>query len=960
MTGSALPPQPSQSRGSLMHRLPRSVLSQLGLVALVIIMLWTSIFLHLSQERSQAERAAWEDGGNLASGFGESIDRTIEAVDQVLLMVRALYRADPQHFDITTLAPGDQVLSDFTLQISLTDKHGIMLGSNAGPSAGVDLSDREHIRVQMNSTADKLFISKPVLGRITGKWSLQFTRKIFDGTGAFAGVLVVSLNPEYLAKFYDSIAIGRGSVLLAGDDGVIRVRAPSGGDAMGKTLDNSIRKRLSSMGRRGQYRAVSAIDGVDRMYSARQIARYPMTVVVGLATADVFGAYESDRQEYLIVGGCLTLLIALIGALLIRLGQGLLRSQRSLDAALANIGQGIMMVDADGRVAVMNRRAAALLELPPSLAHSNVQFGDILAWQLAETEFGADNDPVADLARSGGLGPGVYERTRRNGVTLEIRTQMLEDGGAVRTYTDVTERRRNELSLAAARDAAEAASRVQSDFLAVMSHEIRTPMNAISGMAGLLIDSELSPNQRRFATTLREAADSLMQIINDILDFSKLEAHRMEFESIPFDLSQVMGSVVDLMQVKALEKHLWLRTHIAPGTKLRLLGDPGRLRQVLLNLVSNALKFTAVGGVTLSVSCADEAAVDDEPATALISIAVRDTGIGIPLEAQKHLFEQFFQVDGSSARGYGGTGLGLAICRRLIERMDGRIDVASEPGAGAVFTVTVRFARDTSDVLDPDLAALPAHAPLGGRPLRRLRILLAEDNATNRLVAVTRLEMIGHRVDSVAGGAEAVAIVQTVPYDLVLMDVMMPEVDGLTATRLIRALPPPACDIPIVAMTANVFRHHQDACRAAGMDDMLGKPFTPEQLSRVIDRVIAGTLRRPNQDQSDTPSDVQAYASMVADMGADTAAAVLQAFEEEARERLSAMRRLHAAGNWSELEGEARLLHDAGGSLGLIRLAALAGQIARDPDGDAAVNALHRLPGALDETMAALKAEALF
>jgi signal transduction histidine kinase/CheY-like chemotaxis protein len=932
-----------------MYRLPRSVLTQLSLVALVIVMLWTSIFLHLSQERSQAERAAWEDGGNLASGFGESIDRTIEAVDQVLLMVRALYRADPKHFDITTLAPGDQVLTDFTLQISLTDKRGMMLGSNAGPSAGVDLSDREHIRVQMNDSADRLFISKPVLGRITGRWSLQFTRKLFDSTGAFAGVLVVSLNPEYLAKFYDSIAIGRGAVLLVGEDGVIRVRAPSGEAAMGKMLDEAARARLYSGPLQGRYRATSTIDGVDRLYSFRRLARYPLTVAVGLATSDVFGAYETDRREYLIVGLGLTLLIALIGALLIRLGQGLLRSQRSLAATLANIGQGIMMIDADGHVAVMNRRAAELLELPPHLAHSHVHFGAILAWQLAESEFGADTDPVADLARSGGLGPGFYERTRRNGVTLEIRTQMLEDGGAVRTYTDITERRRNEMSLAAARDAAEAASRVQSDFLAVMSHEIRTPMNAISGMAGLLIDSELSPNQRRFATTLREAADSLMQIINDILDFSKLEAHRMEFESIPFDLSQVMGSVVDLMQVKALEKHLWLRTEIAPGTPLRLLGDPGRLRQVLLNLVSNALKFTAVGGVTLSVTCAD-----DEPDFALVSIAVRDTGIGIPLAAQQHLFEQFFQVDGSSARGYGGTGLGLAICRRLIERMDGHIDVASEPGAGAVFTVTVRFLRDTSAIADPRLNGLPAHAPLGGRPLRRLRILLAEDNATNRLVAVTRLEMIGHRVDSVAGGAEAVAIVQTVPYDLVLMDVMMPEVDGLTATRMIRALPPPVCDIPIVAMTANVFRHHQDACRAAGMDDMLGKPFTPEQLSRVIDRVIAGTLRQPPEDQSDTPSDAQAYATLIADMGAETAAAVLQAFEEEARARLGTMQRLHAAEHWSELEGEARRLHDAGGSLGLVRLAALAGQIARDPDGEAAASALSRLPDALDDTMAVL------
>ncbi len=948
MIGSAVPDAALSTHPRPASRLPRSVLAQLGLVGLVLVMLWTSIALHLSQERGQAERAAWENGANLASGFGESIDRTIEAVDQVMQMVRALYRADPAHFDIATLAPGRDVLSDFTLQISLTDRHGIMLGSNLGPSAGVDLSDREHIRFHMTDPGDHLFISKPVLGRVSGKWSLQFTRKLFDQRGQFAGVLVVSLNPDYLARFYDSIAIGSGSILLAGQDGVIRVRAPSGAAAMGKPLSAATQARLAGSAFSGRFRSVSGIDGVERLYSYRRLTRYPLTVVVGLASADVFGPYERDRAEYLAVGGLLTVLILLIGALLIRLDLGLRRSQRSLSATLANISQGILMIDADGRVPVMNRRAAELLELPPLLARSNVSFGDILNWQLAMREFGTDTDPVADLARSGGLAPGVYERTRRNGVTLEVRTEMLKDGGAVRTFTDITERRRTELSLAAARDAAEAASRVQSDFLAVMSHEIRTPMNAIIGMAGLLIDSELSPNQRRFAITLREAADSLMQIINDILDFSKLEAHRMEFESIPFDLGHVVGSVVDLMQVKALEKHLWLRSEIAPATPRQLVGDPGRLRQVLLNLVGNALKFTAVGGVTIEVGCRE--ATQD---SAVIDIAVRDTGIGIPHEAQAHLFEQFFQVDGSSARGYGGTGLGLAICRRLIQRMDGQIEVSSAPGAGAVFTVTVRFARNEAVAADA-AAGTSLAAPLGGRPARRLRILLAEDNGTNRLVAVTRLEMIGHRVDSVAGGAEAVAMVQTAPYDLVLMDVMMPEVDGLAATRAIRALPPPFCDVPIVAMTANVFRHHQAACRAAGMDDMLGKPFTPEQLSRVIDRVMSGTLRQPATADAEPPSEAQAYATMVNEMGADTAASVLHAFEGEARARLDVMQRRHAAADWRALETEARLLHDAAGSLGLTRLATLAGQIARDGGSELAADALTRLPQALEETMAEL------
>ena len=933
------------------QELPRSIYLHVGLILAAIALIWASIYAHLTQERQQYQTAAFTQVDNIARGFGESITRTVEAIDQFEIMIRALYRNDPEHFDIARLAPGAQVVNEFALQISVTDKNGVLAGSNLNGAERVNLADREHIHVHMVDPGDFLFISKPVVGRVSKKISIQFTRKLYNQKGEFDGVLVISLNPEYLAHFYDNLNLKNGNLTLTGTtDGVIRVRAPYRENAIGLVAPNNLLVHWRNNLPGETFISTSGVDGEERFFAFRRLTPFPLVAVAGIAVKDVFEAYQIDARNYIIVGSVLTLMVLLAGALLILQGRRLTQSERYLSATLSNIGQGVLMVDAGGVVRVINRRAAELLSLPPEVAREGVAFSSLLDWQLKQGEFvelADGGQDIADLARRGGFGPSHYERARRNGMVIDVRTQMLDDGSAVRTYADITHRKRNEKALAAARDAAEAARRAQSDFLAVMSHEIRTPMNGVIGMAGLLLDSDLSPTQRRFASTLREAAGSLMQIINDILDFSKLEASRMEFESVPLDIGAVIGSVVDLMSVRAQEKQLWLRTHIAPGTPQRLIGDPGRLRQVLLNLVGNALKFTAEGGVTIEVD-----GQESGDGTALIRLIVRDTGIGIPKEAQQRLFEQFFQVDASTSRGFGGTGLGLAICRRLADRMGGRITVDSAPGVGSAFILEVPLGidPDASTPLpseDEDLAHVPS-----SRPKRRLRILLAEDNITNRMVAVTRLEMYGHRVDQVASGVEALQMVQTAPYDLLLVDVMMPEMDGLECTRRIRQLPGAERNIPIVAMTANVFSHHREACRAAGMDDFLGKPFTPAQLIRVIDRALAGTLRQggdaagPRLDE-----DRAAFSRLAGEIGAEDAAELLKAFTEEARERLRHMRILAVAQEPVTLAEEAQALHDAAGSLGFSGLASMAQAIQSDPSHENASARVAALSAALEETV---------
>ncbi len=514
-------------------------------------------------------------------------------------------------------------------------------------------------------------------------------------------------------------------------------------------------------------------------------------------------------------------------------------SEQRFRQAFHFAGTGMAIVALDGRWARVNRSMCEI-----------VGYGETELLQKTFQDITHPDDLAADLANVQALLAGTlrfYQMEKRylhrdgHIVWVRLTVSLVRDHAGrpvhfVSQVEDITEHKRLEENLARARDQALEASRLKSEFLAMMSHEIRTPMNGVIGMTALLRDTPLTSMQTEFVRTIESSGESLLTIINDILDYSKIEAGRIELEVTPFDVRQCIVDALDLFAARALEKKIELAYAIGPGVPAHVLGDATRLRQILVNLLGNAVKFTERGQVVVTMHREMEPV---EGGRLRLKFSVRDTGIGVPADRMDRLFKSFSQVDASTTRRFGGTGLGLAISQRLAELMGGSIWAESVAGEGSTFHFTV--------LVEPDLRQLPgavgalpraaADATLGSRC--PLRLLIAEDNPVNQRVANLLLQRLGYRATTVANGLEVLAALEMADYDAVLMDVEMPELDGCEATRRIRGRGMSPVRPWIIALTAGAMASDRERALNSGMNDFLTKPVRTDSLSVALARAHA-------------------------------------------------------------------------------------------------------------------------
>jgi PAS domain S-box-containing protein len=632
-------------------------------------------------------------------------------------------------------------------------------------------------------------------------------------------------------------------------------------------------------------------------------------------------------------------------------------AQRQLIDAIEAISEGFVLFDAQDRYVLTNSRYR---ERNPHLVDyfaPGTSYETMLRAAIASGIYDVGDDPEAWIRRNLEWHQACdrpLERQRRDGSWTRLVEHRTHDGGIVGIRTDITAIKNAEAALvrkvqdleaaqerlermgrdlkamaedvARARDAAEAASRAKSEFLANMSHEIRTPMNGIVGMNALLLRSELTAEQRQYALAVRDSADALLTLINGILDISKLEAGKIEIETIDFDLIDVVEGVVRLLEPKAQDKGIELVAAIAPAAGIGFRGDPMRLRQVLLNLVDNAIKFTERGRVAVEVT-----ATAPEDGSSRVRVEIIDTGIGMSPEAQASLFEKFTQADNSITRRFGGTGLGLAISKQLATLMGGEIGVSSALGQGSRFWFAVALAPAAAPVARPSPVAAAVPASAGETPPSRsvqgsLRVLVAEDNRINQQLAAMLLASAGHRVDLAENGEEAVAAVQANDYDIVLMDVQMPVLDGIQATSRIRALPPPKCAVPIIAVTAHAMAGAREQYLSSGMDGYLSKPL---DLDALLDTLAgyAGTDAPAPAAEREADLDSEVLAALERHLPRDRIAELLEMFTEQIDANLTAIESAVAAGDLVAVRREAHTLAGCSGNVGAARLSRLAREL---------------------------------
>ena len=991
----------------MQHKLVRQLLS-LALILIpaagLIALTWTGTLTAVARQREQAEARITAHAESRVRDIADALNRQLLVIDQTLRMVAGAWQSDPAHFDLRSWQSRAVALRGISGAMQMLDDHGHIIQSTTPATSGLDASGTGKIlsAVRQGATGGQAFLGPAAVDPVTQQWHMTVARPMRHPDGSLAGVIVTDWRVEAITSIFAAAELGRRplAALVGLSDGKLRAVSGPPAGAPDESIAGTPMFAALEGAPHGTWIGHSAPDNVERVHAFQRIPGRALDAVVGLDLQDAMAPIEQRAADARLFAGSITGLVAVLALILIRSGQKAhqqrdeLAHERTvlvaantqlevaksladaktaqLEATINGMSDGVAMVDSQLRLVEWNHLFPALAGVPAHILRVGLPMEDILRAQAEAGQFGAV-DVEAEVARrmanlrSNDNTP-VVERTRPDGGTLELRRNHMPDGGFVTLYRDVTARKLAETALREARRAAEAANEAKSRFTTIVSHEIRSPLSALLSSLTLLADGGLTPTQQALLSMARRSGDALEGLIDDILELSRTEAGQLALRPTAFDLRGLLNGVVSMFASQARDRGITLRLSITPDLPVELYADPGRVRQVLINLLSNAVKFGRAGAVT--VLARQE---DDLFGHALLHIAVRDPGPVIDAEDRDLLFRPFSRLDQPGGEERLGSGLGLAISRQIVSLMGGEIgcDPWAEPRSGAadeVHAVGNEFWVRLPIVLPPEgVRRSPVSPPLAARRiLPRTRVLLVEDVLANQLVTATLLRREGHMVDTIANGAAVLRAVATRPYDIVFMDIFLPDMSGLDAARRIRALPPPVGTVPIVALTANPSADDQRMCREAAMNDVLIKPVAlPELLDTLATQVWPGIPERiagPAAARSRAePGPVLArdrVAELRRNLPADLLAEMVEECLVDLRARLQALRQALASGGGETVMAQAHAMIGMAAGYGMatleVRLRALMEAVRRG-DSKAAANLAAALDADLTRADTALR-----